>query len=107
MQHYPVPAAAAAEDTHPFIALQHGSPIATGSLSVHADVALLSGASAVSGARGQGAQGALMATRLACAGAQGRTIRMMGASPGRGSQRHAERSGVHIAYTRSTWHRAR
>ena len=101
------PTAAAAEDTHQFIALQRGAPIATGSLSVHGDVALLAGASTVPGARGQGAQRALLAARLAFAGAQGCTVAMMGASPGSGSQRNAERSGFHIACTRSTWHRAR
>lgn len=101
------PTAAAAEDTHQFMALQRGAPIATGSLSVHGDVALLAGASTVPGARGQGAQRALLATRLAFAGAEACTIAMMGASPGGGSQRNAERSGFRIAYTRIKWHRAR
>lgn len=101
------PTAAAAEDTHQFMAVQRGAPIATGSLSLHGDVALLAGASTVPAARGQGAQRALLAARLAFAGAQGCSVAMMGAAPGSGSQRNAERSGFRIAYTRIKWHRAR
>lgn len=101
------PTAAAAEDTHQFMVVQRGAPIATGSLSIHGDVALLAGASTVPAARGQGAQRALLAARLAYAGAQGCSVAMMGASPGSGSQRNAERSGFRIAYTRIKWHRAR
>lgn len=101
------PTAADAEDTHQFMAVQRGAPIATGSLSIHGGVALLAGASTVPGARGQGAQRALLAARLAYAGAQGCSVAMMGAAPGSGSQRNAERSGFRIAYTRIKWHRAR
>ncbi len=101
------PTAAAAEDAHQFMAVQRGAPIATGSLSLNGDVALLAGASTVPGARGQGAQRALLAARLAFAGAQGCSVAMMGAAPGSGSQRNAERSGFRIAYTRIKWHRPR
>ena len=101
------PTAAAAEDAYQFMAVQRGTPIATGSLSIHGDVALLAGASTVPGARGQGAQRALLAARLAHASAQGCSVAMMGASPGSGSQRNAERSGFRIAYTRIKWQRPR
>ena len=101
------PTAAGAEDTHQFMAVQRGVPIAAGSLSIHGDVALLAGASTVPAARGQGAQRALLAARLSHAGAQGCSVAMMGAAPGSGSQRNAERSGFRIAYTRIKWHRAR
>ena len=82
--------------------LHEVSPLADSSA-----LALLAGASTVPGARGQGAQRALLATRLAYAAAEGCTMAMMGASPGSGSQRNAERSGFRIAYTRIKWHRAR
>ncbi len=101
------PTAADAEDTYQFMAVQRGAPIAAGSLSIHGEVALLAGASTVPAARGQGAQRALLAARLAYAGAHGCSVAMMGAAPGSGSQRNAERSGFRIAYTRIKWHRAR
>ncbi|MCA1573915.1 MAG: GNAT family N-acetyltransferase, partial [Acidobacteria bacterium] len=54
--------------------------------------------------RKQGAQLALLEGRLRYAAQQGCDIAMMGALPGSGSQRNAERNGFRIAYTRVKWH---
>ena len=54
-------------------------------------------------ARRQGAQLALLEERLRYAASRGCTIGMMGAAPGSGSQRNAERHGFRIAYTRTKW----
>ena len=97
------PVVAGAEDTHPFLALMDGVPVATGSLSIHDGVALLAGASTIPEARGRGAQRALLAARLLFAASIGCTTAMMCAAPGGRSQRNAERSGFRIAYTRIKW----
>lgn len=101
------PTAVGAEDGQPFIVLDRGVPIATGSLSLHGNVALLAGASTVPGARGRGAQRALLGARLHFAAERGCTLAMMCASPGSTSQRNAERNGFRVAYTRIKWHRRR
>ncbi len=81
-----------------------GQAIATGALSLCDGVALLAGASTVPAGRRQGAQLALLESRLRYAVAHGCDIAMMGALPGSGSQRNAERHGFRIAYTRTKWH---
>ncbi|HMY75393.1 MAG TPA: GNAT family N-acetyltransferase [Blastocatellia bacterium] len=86
-----------------FLAELDGQPIATGSLSIHDGVALLAGASTVPEGRRQGAQLALLEARLRYAVEQGCDLAMMGALPGSGSQRNAERQGFRIAYTRIKW----
>ncbi len=86
-----------------FLAELDGQPIATGSLSIHDGVALLAGASTVPEGRRQGAQLALLEARLRYAVGQGCDLAMMGALPGSGSQRNAERQGFRIAYTRIKW----
>src|SRR5262249_60217995 len=86
-----------------FPAEHDGRPIATGALSLRGRVALLAGASTIPEGRGRGAQHSLLAARLAYAVEQGRDLAMMGASPGSGSQRNAERHGFRIAYTRTKW----
>lgn len=96
---------AASEDTAAFVATIEGQPIATGALAWHGGVALLAGASTVPEARGRGAQAKLLEARLAYARALGCTLAMMGAQPGSGSQRNAERNGFRIAYTRIKWQR--
>jgi len=95
--------AADTEDSYRFFAFDGDTPIATGSLSVHGSVAVLAGASTVPEARGRGAQRALLAVRLGFAASLGCTLATMGALPGSRSQRNAERSGFHIAYTRIKW----
>jgi hypothetical protein len=87
-----------------FFALLEGDAIATGALSISDGVALLAGASTVPEGRKQGAQLALLEGRLRYAAQQGCDIAMMGALPGSGSQRNAERNGFRIAYTRVKWH---
>ena len=79
------------------------SDLATGSLIMHEGVALLAGASTVPAERRHGAQAALLAARLQAALEEGCDVAMMGAQPGSGSQRNAERSGFRIAYTRLKW----
>lgn len=101
------PAAAGAEDSYPFLALDGATPVATGMLWMHGNVALLAGASTVPGARGRGAQKALLAARLRFAAERGCSLAMMGALPGSTSQRNAERNGFRIAYTRVKWMKAR
>lgn len=86
-----------------FLAELNAQPIAAGALTIAGDVALLAGASTVPSARRQGAQNALLEERLRYAAARGCTIAMMGALPGSGSQRNAERNGFRIAYTRTKW----
>ncbi|HZH34472.1 MAG TPA: GNAT family N-acetyltransferase, partial [Pyrinomonadaceae bacterium] len=86
-----------------FLAEKDGLPIGTGGLFVEGDTALLAGASTVPEGRKQGAQLALLDARLRYAARHGCTIAMMGASPGSGSQRNAERNGFRIAYTRIKW----
>jgi GNAT superfamily N-acetyltransferase len=86
-----------------FLAELTGKPIAAGALTIAGDVALLAGASTIPAARRQGAQLALLEGRLRYAASQGCTVGMMGAAPGSGSQRNAERHGFRIAYTRTKW----
>lgn len=86
-----------------FLAEIDGVPIATGALSVCGGVAHLAGASTIPTARKQGAQLALLDARLRYAASQGCDLATMGALPGSGSQRNAERNGFRIAYTRTKW----
>jgi acetyltransferase (GNAT) family protein len=80
-----------------------GEPIATATLRLHDGVAFLAGASTTPGARRRGAQLALLNRRLRDAVEAGCDLAMMGALPGSGSQRNAERHGFRIAYTRIKW----
>ncbi len=73
-------------------------------LFVYNGVALLAGASTVPEGRRQGAQLALLNARMRYAVEHGCTIAMMGAVPGSGSQRNAEKNNFRIAYTRTKWH---
>lgn len=79
------------------------TPIAAGSMMIHDGVALLAGASTVPEHRKRGGQLALLGARLSYAVANGCDVAMMGALPGSGSQRNAERHGFRIAYTRTKW----
>jgi hypothetical protein len=90
---------------HLFVAELDGQPIATGALNVHEGVAHFAGASTVPEGRRQGAQLALLNHRMRFAAARGCDIAVIGASPGSGSQRNAERNGFRIAYTRIKWRR--
>jgi GNAT superfamily N-acetyltransferase len=86
-----------------FLAELAGQPIATGAMSIWRGVALLAGASTIPEARKQGAQRALLDARLNYAAEHGCDLALMGALPGSGSQRNAERQGFRIAYTRIKW----
>lgn len=94
---------AQSEGWTPFLAELDGQPIAAGALSIIEGVALLAGASTIPAARKQGAQLALLESRLRFAAEHGCDLAMMGANPGSGSQRNAERHGFRIAYTRIKW----
>ena len=99
--------AASSEGTHCFLAEAGGTAIAAGALAIHDGVGLLAGASTRPEWRGRGAQAALLAARLDYATQQGCEVAMMGAQPGSGSQRNAERQGFRIGYTRTKWILAR
>ncbi len=86
-----------------FYAEVDGRAVATASLSMHERVALMAGASTIPGARGRGAQQSLLAHRLYYAAQRGCTVAMMGAQPGSGSQRNAQRNRFDVAYTRLKW----
>jgi len=86
-----------------FLAEIEGVPIAAAALGLSGGVALLAGASTVPEGRRQGAQLALLDRRLRYGAQQGCDLAMMGAAPGSGSQRNAERHGFRIAYTRVKW----
>jgi GNAT superfamily N-acetyltransferase len=88
-----------------FLADFDGRPIAAAALSIHGGIAHLAGASTIPDGRRRGAQNALLAHRLTFAAERGCDIAFMGALPGSGSQRNAERNGFRIAYTRSKWRR--
>jgi hypothetical protein len=94
---------AQATGVHRFLAREEGRPIAAAALFIHGDVALLAGASTIPSDRRKGAQLALLDARLRFAAAAGCGLAMMGAAPGSGSQRNAERHGFRIAYTRVKW----
>ena len=97
---------AASEGVALFLAELNGEPIATAALSMTGGIAHLAGASTIPSARNRGAQLALLDQRLRHAAANGCDIALMGALPGSGSQRNAERHGFRIAYTRIKWMKA-
>jgi hypothetical protein len=68
---------------------------------------VLAGASTVPEARRRGAQLALLHARLRYALDHGCDLAVMGAQPGSGSQRNAERQGFRVAYTRIKWRLSR
>ena len=88
-----------------FIVEQDGRSIAAGALTIVDGVAHLAGASTIPEGRKRGAQLALLEYRLRHAAAAGCDLAVMGALPGSGSQRNAERHGFRIAYTRIKWRR--
>jgi GNAT superfamily N-acetyltransferase len=94
---------AGAPDGHLFLAELDGRPIATAALAIHDGVAHFAGASTIPEGRRQGAQLALLDARMRYAAQRGCDLALMGAAPGSGSQRNAERHGFRIAYTRIKW----
>ena len=90
---------------HLFVAELDGVAIAAGAMHLREGIAHLAGASTVPGGRRRGAQLALLDYRLKYAAAHGCDLALMGAQPGSGSQRNAERNGFRIAYTRLKWKR--
>jgi hypothetical protein len=86
-----------------FVAESGGTAIAAGAIHLRDGVAHLAGASTIPEGRRRGAQLALLDERLRFAAANGCDIALMGAAPGSGSQRNAERHGFRIAYTRVKW----
>jgi GNAT superfamily N-acetyltransferase len=97
---------AASQGVDVFLAELDGRAVATGVLSIHADIAHLAGASTIPAGRRRGAQNALLDHRLRFAAERGCDIALMGALPGSGSQRNAERNGFRIAYTRVKFRRS-
>ena len=93
------------EGTRLYVAELQGTPIAAAALAVSGGVAHFAGASTIPSGRKRGAQLALLHHRLRDAAAVGCDIALMGALPGSGSQRNAERHGFRIAYTRIKWQR--
>jgi Acetyltransferase (GNAT) domain len=98
---------AGAPDGHLFLAELDGRPIATAALAIHNGVAHFAGASTIPEGRRNGAQLALLDARMRHAAAHGCDLALMGAAPGSGSQRNAERHGFRIAYTRVKWRLAK
>jgi len=96
---------AASQDVDIFLAELDGRAIATGVLSIFDGVAHFAGASTIPDGRRRGAQNALLDHRLRFAAERGCDIALMGALPGSGSQRNAERNGFRIAYTRVKFQR--
>ena len=94
------------EGVRQFVAEIGGAPIAAGALALADGVAHLAGASTIPSGRNRGAQLALLDHRLRYAAAHGCDIALMGALPGSGSQRNAERHGFRIAYTRIKWQKS-
>jgi len=92
---------AVAPDGHLFLAELDGRPIATAALAIHDGVAHFAGASTIPAGRRNGAQLALLDARMRHAAAHGCDLALMGAAPGSGSQRNAERHGFRIAYSGS------
>jgi GNAT superfamily N-acetyltransferase len=88
-----------------FVAEIDGTPVAAGALALADGIAHLAGASTIPAGRRRGAQLALLDHRLRYAAGEGCDIALMGALPGSGSQRNAERHGFRIAYTRIKWGR--
>lgn len=86
-----------------FLAELEGQGAGTGAIGIYDGVALLAGASTIPRARRRGVQRSLLQARLRSAAEQGCDLAMMGAAPGSGSQRNAERWGFRIAYTRIKW----
>ncbi len=80
-----------------------GQIVATGAMFLSEKTALLAGASTIPQWRNLGAQRALLNHRLKIAQEMGCDLAMMGALPGSGSQRNAQRQGFQIAYTRTKW----
>lgn len=91
------------EDAHMYLAELDGQPAATAAMRMHDGVAIMAGAATVPVFRRRGAQLALLNRRLHDAATNGCDLAMMGALPGSGSQRNAERHGFRIAYTRIKW----
>ena len=91
------------EGLHLFVAELDGAAIAAGAMHLRDGIAHLAGASTVPEGRRRGAQLALLDYRLQYAAARGCDLALMGAAPGSGSQRNAERNGFRIAYTRLKW----
>lgn len=91
------------KDSPCWLAYQSGEPVAAAALTICGDTAHMAGACTIPRARGRGAQQALLRARLMYASSRGCEFAVMGATPGGGSQRNAERHGFHIAYTRLKW----
>jgi GNAT superfamily N-acetyltransferase len=94
---------AARDNTVCFLAEADGQPGAAGALCLHEGVALFAGAATVPELRRRGLQSALLRERMRYAFNHNYDLAMMAALPGSNSQRNAERSGFHVAYTRTKW----
>lgn len=83
-----------------FLAACGGVDAGGGSLLIHEGLAMLAGASTLPAFRNRGVQAALLDARLRVAREVGCDLAVIGAKPGSGSQRNAERNGFRVAYTK-------
>ena len=81
-----------------YLAYADGQPAGAATLSISEGIAFLGGAATLPEFRGRGIQTALIAQRLADSAAQA-GLAFMGAEPGSGSHRNAERAGLQVAWT--------
>jgi len=90
---------------HLFRARSGGTTIGVGLLHVCARTAYLAAASTLAEARGRGAQLAMITRRAALAAELGCDLVVGHAAFGSSSQRHLERAGLQMAYTKALWAR--
>lgn len=84
-----------------FLATLDGHEAGGGALLIHDGVAMLAGAGTLPPHRHRGVQTALLEARLEHARRAGCDLAVMGATPGSGSQKNAERKGFQVAYTKA------
>jgi len=99
-----IAAACRNDGTHPFEVWVDGEPVASCALGVFRGVAWLQGAATDPEHRGKGLHKAMQAFRMAKAKEMGCTVLAQGALPGSTSQLNAQKSGLHIAFTRPTFY---
>lgn len=86
----------------PHFALEDGQPVGAGSVSIRWRVATCFADSTLAPFRGKGSHSALIRARLHLAQSRGCDLATAGTVPGSGSQRHYEKLGFQVAYTKAT-----
>jgi drug/metabolite transporter (DMT)-like permease/GNAT superfamily N-acetyltransferase len=84
-----------------YLARFHGAPAGGASMRITDGVAQLTGAGTAPDFRRRGIHGALLTTRLAAAAVAGCDVAVVTVQPGSKSQRHAQRCGFTLLYTRA------